>query len=215
MLNHRVLVKGLTLFEGRGRRDGVGVGTLFETGFQAVAIEFELVELLLELPHGMHESGGFEKGLVPFPGGVEELVREFGHRHFPLFLSGSRKRVVVRRRHGALAGEFGDEGPENAIWAGEERGKLFRVGGIVVGGVIEGKYEDFVSGVWPALVARHGGIFLGFGSLFLVGVGFSVDNGRGRMVVVRWCASGVPCCFFSGEFVEFTVLLYLQEEKGI
>lgn len=89
VLNHRVLVEGLTLFEGCRRRDGVGVGVgaFFEARFQAVAIEFELVELLLELPHGVHESGSFEKGFVSFPRGVEQLVREFRHCHFPLLLS--------------------------------------------------------------------------------------------------------------------------------
>ena len=94
VLNHRVLVEGLALFEGCWRRDGVGVGAFFEAGFEAVTIEFELVELLLELPHGVHESGSFEKGFVAFPCGVEQLVGEFRHCHFPLFLSGSRKRVV-------------------------------------------------------------------------------------------------------------------------
>jgi len=33
----------------------------------------------------------------------------------------------VGRGHGALAGEFGDEGPENAIGASEERGGLLGV----------------------------------------------------------------------------------------
>ena len=37
----------------------VVVGALFEARFQGVAIEFELVELLLQLAHGVHESRSF------------------------------------------------------------------------------------------------------------------------------------------------------------
>lgn len=88
----------------------------------------------------------------------------------------------------------------------------------MVGSVIEGKDEDFVSGVRPALVAGDRSIFLGFGSLFLVGVGFSVmldENRCGRVVVVRRGASGVPCSFFATQVVQFTLLLNLQQEKGV
>lgn len=90
----------------------------------------------------------------------------------------------------------------------------------MVGSVIEGKDEDFVSGVWPALVAGDRGIFLGFGSFFLVGVvGFSVvldENRCGRVVVVvRGGASGVPYGVFFTIVVQFTLLLNLQQEKGV
>lgn len=73
-------MKGLALFEGHWRRDDAGVGAFFEDRLQDVAIEFKLVELFLELSHGMHKSGSFEKGLVTFPCGVGKLVRELEAR---------------------------------------------------------------------------------------------------------------------------------------
>jgi len=72
----------------------------------------------------------------------------------------------------------------------------------VVGGVIEGKMKVF-------------SLECGLRSLFHVGVGFGVENERGRMVVVRGGTFGVSCSVFVTEFVEFTLLLNLQEEKGI
>lgn len=68
-----------------------------------MGIEFELVELLLEQPHRMHESGSFEKGLVAFPYGVEKLVGE----------PEARRGWCCDEYMGAFAGEFGDEGTEN------------------------------------------------------------------------------------------------------
>lgn len=52
------------------------VAALVEAGLEVVAVDLELVELLLELRHGGFEAGGFDDGVFFLLGGLDELVGE-------------------------------------------------------------------------------------------------------------------------------------------
>lgn len=58
---------------------------------------------------------------------------------------------------------------------------------VIIGGVIKGKDEDFVTRMWSAFVARNRTVFeFSFGSFFLVigfGVAFVVDDRCWRVVI--------------------------------
>lgn len=65
---------------GRERRRAADL----EPRFQLVAIDLKLVQLLLELRHGVLQPRSFQKSLVAFPRRLQELLRQLGDCELPL-----------------------------------------------------------------------------------------------------------------------------------
>lgn len=56
---------------------------------EGVAIDFQFVELLLQLGRRVLQFGGLRDGLVPLSGGLDQLTRQLRHRHLPVLLPGA------------------------------------------------------------------------------------------------------------------------------
>lgn len=131
-----------------------------EPRFQLVAIDLELVQLLLELRHGVLQPRSFQKRLVAFPGRLQELLRQLGDCELPLLFP---RRVG---RFGAFPREGREERFEDAVavrrGAGAGIRSLRAVG-------VERDDRDLLAGSRPALVPRHSSIATVGSSGFLIG----------------------------------------------
>lgn len=125
-----------------------------------MAVDFELVELFLQLGHGVFEPRGFQLRFFSLPRSVNQFVRKLRHRYLPLLLP-RRRRVVHRRRRRfrTLPSKRRQNRPENAVGARRRR----RQGRPV----FERSDRDLFASMRSALVAGHRpvGCFLGFSRL--------------------------------------------------